>query len=133
MPSLRDAMENFGRSTGEYWSQDNAQFEGTNPSIPARVVRAINPMSGFGSALGAMHDAASNGFPVVDTGVALMQALPLFGATRAVQTAGHGAIKGAQTISPDLFKTLMGFLGGTGLSVGADAAQAAQPPKKQVN
>lgn len=57
MAGFMKALENFGRDTGEYWSQDNAQFEATDPGFGNRVVRAINPMTSFGSAVGAMSDA----------------------------------------------------------------------------
>ena len=46
------------RNAAEYWADDNAQFEKTNPEFVDRVVRAVNPMTGFGSAMGAMHTAA---------------------------------------------------------------------------
>lgn len=127
MSSLKDALETFGRTAGGYWSQNNAEFEQGDPTLLARAVRAINPMSGFGSAVGAMHDAASKGFPVADTTVALLQSLPTFGATKAVNTIGSGAIKSGSAISPDLLKTLLSFAVGTGASVGADAAQATPP------
>ena len=116
--NIIQALEAFGRSTGEYWSQDNAAFEQRNPSLLARVARSVNPMSGFGSALGAMHDAAGEGFPVKDTAIALMQAAPSFGSVI--------ARKGLTSIDVmnDYLKTLSTFAAGTGASVAADESQA---------
>lgn len=116
--NILQALEAFGRSTGEYWSQDNAAFEHGNPSLLARVTRSVNPMSGFGSALGAMHDAAGAGFPAKDTAIALMQAAPSFGSVI--------ARKGLTSIDVmnDYLKTLSTFAAGTGASVAADEAQA---------
>ena len=71
--NIIQALEAFGLSTGEYWSQDNAAFEHGNPSFLARAARSVNPMSGFGAALGAMHDAAGAGFPAKDTAIALVK------------------------------------------------------------
>lgn len=116
--NIIQALEAFGRSTGEYWSQDNAAFEQGNPSLLARAARSVNPMSGFGSALGAMHDAAGAGFPAKDTAIALMQAAPSFGSVI--------ARKGLTSIDVmnDYLKTLSTFAAGTGASVAADEAQA---------
>ena len=124
MKGLAQILDSFGRSTGEYWSRDNAQFEATNPSLLDRAARTVNPMTGFGASLGALHDAAAQGFPIVDTGVALLQALPLFGTTKAVQLAGQGAVKGSKVITPDLLKTLLSIGAATGTSVAADTLQS---------
>lgn len=130
--NLLQALEAFGMTTGDYWSQANARFEQGNPSTIDRVVRAVNPMTGFGSALGAMSDAASKGLPPVDTGVAVMQSLPLFGAAIAKGgVAASGAIKAIPAvIKNDYLKTLGGFAAGTAASVAADEAQEADYGKR---
>ena len=76
-----NAVGNFGRSTGEYWSKDNAEFEATDPNLAQRAIRTVNPLTSVGSAAGAMHDAASNG-DALGAVAALGSALPLFAATR---------------------------------------------------
>ena len=118
---LMKSLEQFGRTTGEYWSKDNADFEKTNPTFTNRLIRTVNPMTSFGSALGAMHDAASNGFPLADTTAAILQSLPTFGSLRVISTPAQGAIKAAQTIKD---QTLRNFLLGSLLSTGIDEAQA---------
>ena len=55
------AVQEFSDSVGGYWSSDNAQFEAGSPSTMQRVGRALNPVTSFGSAIGAMHDAAGQG------------------------------------------------------------------------
>ena len=108
MKPLISVLENFGRTTGDYWSKDNAQFEASNPNLVDRVGRALNPLTGFGSALGAMSDAASEGFPPLATALALWQAIPVFGAVRSVATPAVGAIKaGTKLIDSSLEKALL--------------------------
>lgn len=125
MNEILQVLDGFGRSTGDYWSKDNAAFEASNPSIGNRVVRAINPVTGFGSAVGAMRDAAGNGFDPRDTAIALMQALPSFGSVIAKAGVATGAVKDIPIkLVNDYLKTLGSFAASTGLSVAADEAQA---------
>ena len=108
MKPLISVLENFGKTTGDYWSNDNAQFEASNPNLVDRVGRALNPLTGFGSALGAMSDAASEGFPPLATALALWQSLPTFGAVRSVATPAVGAIKaGTKLVDSSLEKALL--------------------------
>ena len=58
---LADAVRPFSESVGGYWSNSNKEFEATNPGVGGRIVRAVNPVTGLGSAIGAMYDAAGNG------------------------------------------------------------------------
>ncbi|WP_296277881.1 hypothetical protein [Pseudomonas sp. UBA7530] len=105
---------------GEYWSESNANFEAGNPTLLERGTRALNPVTGFGSALGAMHDAAGSG-DLPGMGVAALQSVPIFGAVRAVAP----TLKTAAGAVPSLGKTALG----TGASVaGSVAADEAQEP-----
>ena len=74
-------------NAAEYWANDNAEFEKTNPNIGRRLVRAINPLTGFGSAMGAMHTAAGNG-DVPGMAMAGISAIPAFGVMRMAPPAG---------------------------------------------
>ena len=121
--NIFQALEAFGRSTGEYWSQDNAAFEQGKPSPLARTVRAVNPMTGFGSALGAIHDVAVAGFPPRDTSIALLQSAPSFGSVLA-----RKGITGLELVN-NYYKTLGTFGAGTVASVAADEAQAKERKK----
>lgn len=103
------AVRQFGDSVGGYWSRDNAQFEAGSPSTMQRVGRAINPVTSFGSAIGAMRDAAGQG-DVAGMGLAAAQAIPVFGAVRAV--------------APTL-KTAAGFVPSAGKTAAATAGSAA--------
>lgn len=123
MSSLKDALENFGRTTGDYWSQNNAEFEASNPSITDRAIRAVNPMTSLGSALGAMRDAADNGLKPSETALALLQSLPFFAATRLGSVPGFGVIKASQQMLPDTLKTLAKLGMGTSASVAAEEVQ----------
>lgn len=107
-------VEDFGRDIGEYWSNDNAEFEATNPGLGDRALRAINPVTSFGSAVGAMHDAAGAG-DVPGMGLAAVQAIPVFGAMRTVGP----ALKAAKAV-PALGKTAAGVGGNTVFGVAAD-------------
>lgn len=108
-------MENVG----QYWSKDNADFEATSPGIIQRGARALNPLTGFGSAVGAMHDAASQG-DVTDMGIAAVQAIPVFGAMRAVAP----TMKAAAGFAPSAGRTAAAVAGSSGAGVLADEAQA---------
>ena len=124
MKSLFEILASMGKATpfpdaAEYWSRDNAQFEGGNPTFMARAGRSLNPVTGFGSAMGAMHDGASAGSPR-DMGVAFLQALPLFGATK-LAALPMQSIKDAAALAVPTAKAL-GV--GTALSVAADELQA---------
>lgn len=121
--NIFQALEAFGRSTGEYWSQDNATFEQGKPSPLARTVRTVNPMTGFGSAVGAMHDVAGAGFPPRDTAIALLQSVPSFGSVLA-----RKGITGLELVN-NYYKTLGTFGAGTVASVAADEAQAKERKK----
>jgi hypothetical protein len=103
------AVQEFSDSVGGYWSSDNAQFEAGSPSTMQRVGRAINPVTSLGSAIGAMHDAAGQG-DVAGMGLAAAQAIPVFGAVRAV--------------APTL-KTAAGFVPSAGKTAAATAGSAA--------
>ena len=78
-------------------------------------------MTSFGSAVGAMSDAAGNGFNPRETGLALMQALPTFGGAMAKTVAGTGAVKASRSLK-DI--SLEKYLGGGVVSAGIDEAQA---------
>ena len=121
MNALLSALDSFGRTTGDYWSEDNAKFEANNPTVTDRIVRAVNPMTSFGSALGAMKDAASNGFAPRDTAIALLQALPSFGAALSKTVVGVGA----QTAGKALKDITLPMYGANVIgSVAADEYQA---------
>lgn len=103
------AVQEFSDSVGGYWSSDNAQFEAGSPSTMQRVGRALNPVTSLGSAIGAMRDAAGQG-DVAGMGLAAAQAIPVFGAVRAV--------------APTL-KTAAGFVPSAGKTAAATAGSAA--------
>lgn len=126
--SILDALNEFGRNNaitraGEYWSADNAAFEQRQPTLLNRTWRAVNPMTGFGSAMGAMQDAASQGSPT-QAGLALLQALPLFGPVRTVVSPAHGAIKATLRNVPDTRRLLLTGGADIAVSVGVDEVQA---------
>ena len=87
--------------TAEYWSEDNKRFEQTNPGIASRIGRAINPLTSFGSAMGAMRDAAGAGDGV---GMALAGAssIPAFGVMRAAGPAIKSIIPAPAVLAPSI-------------------------------
>lgn len=106
------------QNAAEYWSEDNAKFEKTNPGVGSRILRAVNPMTSFGSAMGAMQDSAQAG----DGGgmaLAAAQAIPVFGAMRA---AGP-LVKSATGFVPSLAKTGAAMAGSAAFGAGADTYQ----------
>lgn len=117
VPQLRNGGD-LGTSIGEYWSGDNAKFEAGNPGMMARVGRSLNPMTGLGSAVGAMHDGASKG-SFRDMGIAVAQAVPAFAAAKTAKT-----IAGPMTVV-DGAKTAKHVAAVSAGSAGVDKAQAA--------
>lgn len=122
--SILEALKEIGSNNiitdaGQYWSEDNARFEQTNPGLLARAGRALNPMTSLGSAMGAMQDGASKG-SFMDMGLAALQALPIYGASKAVAP----TMKEIGRMVPSLGRT--GILGGLNLgsSMAIDEAQA---------
>ena len=109
---------------GEYWSNSNAQFEAQNPNLLQRGVRAINPVTGLGSAVGAMHDGASAG-STRDMAIAALQAVPVFGAMRAVAPAVKTVAGAAPAVlAPSVAKTAARSVQGAAAGGVADEAQA---------
>lgn len=103
------------QNAAEYWSEDNRRFENTNPSVGSRVLRAVNPMTSLGSAMGAMHDSANTGDGV---GMALAgaQAIPVFAAMKAVGP----LVKSATGFIPSAAKTAAAVAGNTAFGASAD-------------
>ena len=102
----------------EYWANDNAEFEKTNPGFVDRVIRGVNPLTGFGSAMGAMHTAAGNG-DIPGMAMAGIQAIPAVGVLRAIPAAG--AMKAS--VAPSLAKTAGAVAGGAVANAAADEYQ----------
>lgn len=77
---------------GEYWAKDNAAFEKTDPAILERMRRYVNPIIGFGSAVGSVYSRArEKDIPGVALGFA--EGLPMgLLAGRGIQV-GRGLIK----------------------------------------
>lgn len=119
---LADAVRPFSESVGGYWSNSNKEFEATTPNVDDRVVRALNPVTGLGSAVGAMYDAAGNG-SARDAAIAAVQAVPMFAAMKVVPAA-KSLLPTAPKVAFDAAKTASKVTSSTGAGVVADEAQA---------
>lgn len=106
-------------NAAEYWANDNAEFEKTKPGFGSRVVRSLNPMTGFGSAMGAMHTAANNG-DIPGMAMAGIQAIPTLGITRVIPASG--ADKAAVSLS--IGKAVSSIFGGGVANAAADEFSA---------
>lgn len=91
--------------SAKWWADANARYEATNPSFGNRVARTLNPMTGFGSAMGQMHSSAEAG-DNVGMAISLLQALPMYGLVRAMQIPGEGLIKASTKMISDPRATL---------------------------
>ena len=56
-----DAISQGGANLGDYWERSNADFESGNPGAIDRLGRAINPLTGVGSGLGAFSKGIKEG------------------------------------------------------------------------
>lgn len=106
-------------NAAEYWANDNAQFEKTNPGFIARVARSVNPMTGFGSAMGAMHTSAGNG-DIPGMAMAGITAIPAFGVLRSVPAAGAAKA----SLSPSIGNSAAALTGGAVVNAAADEYQS---------
>lgn len=89
VPPMLSLMDRFAEGgiaqrTGEYWAHDNEEFEKSHPNPLQQLGRLLNPITGFGSALGTVHKAAGEG-DLLGLGMGILGALPVFG------SAVHGA------------------------------------------
>ena len=106
-------------NAADYWANSNAEFEKTNPNFGQRVLRVLNPITGFGSAVGAMKTAAGNG-DVPGMAMAGISAVPAFGVLRAVPAAG--AMKAA--VTPSMGRSAAALSGGAVINAAADDYQS---------
>jgi hypothetical protein len=120
----------YMNSVGPAWAQENAAFEQSQPGFVARLARALNPLTGLGSAAGAMHDAAGVG-DKVGMGLAGVQGLPVFGALRAVTIPGQGLLKASTAAMPNALATAGAVAGSSTLGAGADTYQPEDPNNRQ--
>lgn len=119
---LADAVRPFSESVGGYWSNSNKEFEATNPGVGGRIVRAVHPVTGPGSAMGAMYDAAGNG-SARDAAIAAVQAYPMFAAMKVIPAA-KSMLPAAPQVAASVGKTASKVTRSTGAGVVADEAQA---------
>ncbi len=121
-----DYMGNLSRDSAAWWADANARYEATDPSFGDRVARSLNPMTGFGSAMGQMQTSAEAGD---STGMALslLQALPMFGLMRATQIPGKGLTKASTKMVSDLRATLGLGVGSATVLEGVDTLRRRKP------
>lgn len=98
------------QDSAEWWANDNKRFEEQNPSLLSRVGRVINPLTGFGQAMGDVHTRSGQG-DLAGSALAGLSGVPVFGAMKLVQTPGIGAVKAGVKEASNLaalFKALIG-------------------------
>ncbi|MDY0038488.1 MAG: hypothetical protein RBS05_21495 [Zoogloea oleivorans] len=129
----------FMRDMGDAWAADNAQFEAGNPGFMARAGRAINPLTGLGSAIGAARTAAQDG-DLAGVGVAALGGVPAFGVMRApvkgvagMVSPGVDAARSAATIGANTAVNVAGdYYDGSRLPDPVQKAAGAPPPDRSI-
>ena len=106
--------------SAKWWQQDNQRFEDTDPNLLDRVGRSLNPMTALGSAMGDMQSGGETGNKT-QMAMALLQALPMFGVLKALNTPGKGLQKAGVKMVPDL-RTTFGL--GIGTAIGTSVYDA---------
>ncbi len=129
--NILEALQAYGRdnfitNAGDYWSRSNAEFEAGKPGLFDRTIRAVNPMTALGSAMGSMQDGASKG-DGKEMGLAMLQALPMFGALKATVP----TLKSASTLVPSLSRTAARVGADTVGSLTIDELQALELQKQR--
>ncbi|MDX9742058.1 MAG: hypothetical protein RBT81_12925 [Gammaproteobacteria bacterium] len=130
---------NYMRDMGDAWAADNAQFEAGNPGFMARAGRAINPLTGLGSAIGAARTAAQDG-DLAGVGVAALGGVPAFGVMRApvkgvagMVSPGVDAARSAATIGANTAVNVAGdYYDGSRLPDPVQKAAGAPPPDRSI-
>jgi hypothetical protein len=118
-------MNKYIQDAADYWAKDNAQFEASNPTTGNRILRALNPMTGFGfgPAMGAMKTAAEEGNKR-DMALAALQAVPMFGFAKLM---AHKGIYGPLLQSMNMWgKTGKGVAANVASGVAVDEVQASE-------
>lgn len=90
----RIPSSDYMRGIGEHWSQSNAEAAKADPSAMAGLARAINPVTGLGSAIGNVYDAAEQG-SVPGMLLGGTSAMPVMGKLGAMKAAGAIPFLGA--------------------------------------
>lgn len=117
------AVGDYMRKMGDAWAADNAKFESGNPGFMARAGRAINPLTGLGSAIGAARTAAQDG-DLAGVGVAALGGLPAFGAMRAPVK----GVSGMMSPGVDAARSAMTIGVNTAANVAGDYYDGSAPP-----
>lgn len=123
---ILDALVALSQKTGlpdmgRYWSQDNARFDALHPSLMDKIIRNVNPMTAFGSAIGQMQDAASQGDKTA-MALSALGAMPAWGA--AGRTATIYDKFGARSVANSgLLQTLKNIGANTGQQLALDRLQ----------
>ena len=125
---VRESLSSFSESVGGYWSKSNSDFEKSNPSPAKRVGRVVNPVTGFGSAVGMMYDAASAG-DKKGMAIAAASAIPAVGYARTIQAAK--SLKPLADVArkvSDIPRTAKGAATNTAVGVAADKYEVSERP-----
>ena len=80
-----DAISQGGANLGDYWERSNADFESGNPGAIDRLGRAISPLTGVGSGLGAFSKGLKEGDALAAT-LGAASSFPLLAAGKAIKT-----------------------------------------------
>lgn len=90
MPSARKWMGNVS----DYWAKDNAQYSQENPGMGNALLRAFNPVTAYGSALGATSEAAKRQ-DIAGAVLSGLSGVPVMGKLGAMKAAGAIPFLGA--------------------------------------
>lgn len=80
-----DTISKGGAGIGDYWERSNADFESGNPGAIDRLARAISPLTGVGSGLGAFSKGLKEGDALAAT-LGAASSFPLLAAGKAIKT-----------------------------------------------
>lgn len=87
---VNSAPVQYVSALGKSWADDNTQAAENNPSTLAGLWRGVNPLTGYGSALGNAYTASREG-DLVGVGLAALSAVPVFGSLTALKSTATGA------------------------------------------
>ena len=115
----------YFENMGESWMNSNKEFDRTNPNIGQRVVRTLNPLTSFGSGIGMMHEAASNG-DATGMGLAALSSMPIFGSVRALKVVDPKTFRHIPTHAFEWDKLIKAMTLSAGIGLAADGYEIKQ-------
>ena len=106
-----DSVTGFLQAIGQYAVRQRNEFDSSDPSIAARVIRGLNPITGVSDSIGSFYqNSQDNNY--LGMGADLLTAMPFLPALRAIKTIDglKTGVDGTKTIGRAGVNTITSYL-----------------------